>query len=65
MTWIPSGSWLTRQIPSEITAICVLFQFWTDLNPAVFIVIFIALTALVGFLRISWLGEVEFAFVSQ
>lgn len=35
-------------IPSEITAICVLFEFWTDLNPSVWIIIFMVLTVLVG-----------------
>lgn len=35
-------------IPSEITAICVLFQFWTDLNSAVWIVVFMVLTVVVG-----------------
>lgn len=49
-------------IPSEITAICVLFEFWTDLNSAVFIVIFIALTVAVGFSRIRVFGEVEYVF---
>ncbi|KAI0443517.1 amino acid permease/ SLC12A domain-containing protein [Xylaria telfairii] len=49
-------------IPSEITAICVLFQFWTDLNPAVFIVIFIVLTVAVGVTFIRIYGEVEFVF---
>ncbi|WWD19444.1 hypothetical protein CI109_103904 [Kwoniella shandongensis] len=54
------GNWLS--IPSEISAICVLFQYWTDLNPSVFIVIFIALTAFVGLVNIRWYGEIEFAF---
>lgn len=49
-------------IPSEITAICVLFEFWTDANPTIFIVIFIALTVAVGFSRISIFGEVEYFF---
>ncbi|KAI8626305.1 amino acid permease/ SLC12A domain-containing protein [Xylariaceae sp. FL1651] len=49
-------------IPSEITAICVLFQFWTDLNPAVFIVIFIVLTVIVGVAFIRVYGEIEFTF---
>ncbi|KAI0196751.1 amino acid permease/ SLC12A domain-containing protein [Xylaria flabelliformis] len=49
-------------IPSEITAICVLFQFWTDLNPAVFIVIFIVLTVVIGVAFIRVYGEVEFVF---
>jgi amino acid transporter len=54
------GNWLS--VPSEITAICVLFQFWTDLNAAVFIVIFILLSTLVGFAFIGVYGEIEFAF---
>ncbi|WWC68225.1 uncharacterized protein I206_102148 [Kwoniella pini CBS 10737] len=54
------GNWLS--IPSEISAICVLFQYWTDLNSSVFIVIFIALTATVGLINIRWYGETEFAF---
>lgn len=49
-------------MPSEITAICVLFQFWTDLNPSVFIVIFIILTAAVGMSFIGIYGEIEFFF---
>ncbi|KAH0421540.1 amino acid permease [Colletotrichum camelliae] len=49
-------------IPSEITAICVLFEFWTDLNPSVFIVIFIILTCVVGFAFVRVFGEVEFVF---
>jgi amino acid transporter len=40
----------------------VLFQFWTDLNPSVFIVIFILLTFLVGMSSIAYYGEIEFAF---
>jgi len=49
-------------IPSEITAICVLFQFWTDINPAVFIVSFMAVTVAVGFAFVRVFGEVEFVF---
>ncbi|OLN83759.1 Dicarboxylic amino acid permease 3 [Colletotrichum chlorophyti] len=49
-------------IPSEITAICVLFQFWTDINPSVFIVIFIILTFVVGIAFVRVFGEVEFVF---
>ncbi|KAF9877857.1 amino acid permease [Colletotrichum karsti] len=49
-------------IPSEITAICVLFQFWTDLNPSVFIIIFIILTFVVGIAFVRVFGEVEFIF---
>lgn len=49
-------------IPSEISAICVLFQFWTDLNSSVFIIIFILLTFFVGLAFIRVFGEVEFCF---
>ncbi|KAK7409354.1 hypothetical protein QQX98_008479 [Neonectria punicea] len=49
-------------IPSEITAICVLFQFWTDINPSVFIVSFIILTVVVGLTFIRVFGEVEYFF---
>ncbi|OAL39927.1 hypothetical protein AYO20_00840 [Fonsecaea nubica] len=49
-------------IPAEITAICVLFQYWTDINPSLWIVIFIALTVIVGLSFIGIYGEVEFWF---
>ncbi|KAK4444874.1 amino acid permease [Podospora aff. communis PSN243] len=49
-------------IPSEITAICVLFQFWTDINPAVFIIPFIVITVAVGLAFVRVFGEVEFVF---
>ncbi|KAM4066831.1 amino acid permease [Hirsutella rhossiliensis] len=49
-------------IPSEITAICVLFQLWTDVNPSVFIVSFVVLTVAVGFAYVRVFGEVEYAF---
>ncbi|KAK4687350.1 hypothetical protein P7C73_g2767, partial [Tremellales sp. Uapishka_1] len=54
------GNWLS--IPSEISAICVLFEYWTDLNSSVFIVIFIAVTVAVGFSSVRVYGEVEFFF---
>ena len=49
-------------IPSEITAICVLFQFWTDINPTVWIVAFIVLTSAVGLSFVRIFGEIEFVF---
>lgn len=49
-------------IPSEITAICVLFEFWTDINPSVFIIIFIILTVGVGLAFVRVFGEVEYFF---
>jgi amino acid transporter len=49
-------------IPSEITAICALIQFWTDMNPAPFIILFIVLTVVVAVAFVRVFGEVEFAF---
>ncbi|KAG6002944.1 hypothetical protein E4U21_002509 [Claviceps maximensis] len=49
-------------IPSEITAICVLFEMWTDVSPAVWIVVFILLTLLVGVSLVRVFGEIEFVF---
>lgn len=49
-------------IPSEITAICVLFQFWTDINSALWIIIFIVVTVVVGVAFVRIFGEVEFFF---
>lgn len=49
-------------IPTEITAICVLFQYWTDINSSLWIMIFILLTVAVGLSFIGIYGEVEFWF---
>ncbi|KAI1657468.1 dicarboxylic amino acid permease [Daldinia decipiens] len=50
-------------IPSELTAICVLFTFWTeDIHPAVYIMSFIVLTFGVGISFVRVFGEVEFVF---
>ncbi|KAJ6789137.1 hypothetical protein PWT90_01529 [Aphanocladium album] len=49
-------------IPSEITAICVLFEFWTKINPSVWIITFIILTVAVGMCFVRVFGEVEFFF---
>lgn len=49
-------------IPSEITAICVLFEFWTDINPSLWIMIFIVLTFIIGMAFVRIFGEVEFFF---
>jgi yeast amino acid transporter len=49
-------------IPAEITAITVLFQYWTDINSALWIMIFIALTFAIGISMIKIYGEVEFWF---
>lgn len=49
-------------IPSEITAICVLFEYWTDINPSVWIITFILLTFIIGISFVQIFGEVEFFF---
>lgn len=49
-------------VPAEISAICVLFQFWTDLNPSVWICVFIVITFVVGISFVGIYGEVEFFF---
>ncbi|KAL6875815.1 amino acid permease domain-containing protein [Trichoderma longibrachiatum] len=52
-------------IPSEITAICVLFAYWLpDLNPSVWIIVFILLTAAVGFSGVRYFGEIEAFFAT-
>ncbi|KAK3318946.1 proline-specific permease [Apodospora peruviana] len=59
---LPVTGSFVRHSEFLITAICTLFQFWTDLNPAVFIVSFIVLTVAVGFAFVRVFGEIEFAF---
>ncbi|EME78057.1 uncharacterized protein MYCFIDRAFT_205386 [Pseudocercospora fijiensis CIRAD86] len=54
------GNWLS--IPAEISAICVLFQYWTDVNSSVWIILVICLTFIVGISLIRVYGEVEFWF---
>ncbi len=55
------GNWLS--IPAEISAICVLFEFWwPDVSPALWICLAAALTAAVGMSLVRVYGEVEFWF---
>lgn len=54
------GNWLS--IPAEISAICVLFQYWTDVNSSVWILLVIAMTFVVGIAFVRVYGEVEFWF---
>ena len=49
-------------MPAEISAICVLFQYWTDVNSSVWIVLVIAMTFCVGIAFVRVYGEVEFWF---
>ncbi|KAL1592349.1 hypothetical protein SLS60_011427 [Paraconiothyrium brasiliense] len=48
--------------PAEISAICVLFQYWTDINSSLFICIFIFITFVIGISFVGIYGEVEFFF---
>lgn len=52
------GNWLS--VPGEISAICVMFQYWTDVTPAVWCVVFIVLTAVVALAPVRAFGEIEF-----
>ncbi|CZT19761.1 related to general amino acid permease [Ramularia collo-cygni] len=54
------GNWFS--IPAEISAICVLFNYWTDVNSSVWIILCIFLTFIVGIAFIRVYGEVEFWF---
>ncbi|KAK7521295.1 proline-specific permease [Phyllosticta citriasiana] len=54
------GNWLS--VPSEISAICVLFEYWTDVNASVWIVLTIVVTFIIGISLIRIYGEVEFFF---
>lgn len=50
-------------VPSEIAAICVLFQFWSeDISSAAVVIVFIILTTVVGLAFIRVFGEVEYVF---
>lgn len=49
-------------VPAEISAICVLFQFWTEVNSSVWICVFIFITFLIGISFVGIYGEVEFFF---
>lgn len=51
------GNWLS--IPAEISAICVLFQYWTDAHSAIWIVLTIVLTFSVGIAFVRVYGEVS------
>ncbi|KAH9842292.1 Amino acid permease [Teratosphaeria destructans] len=49
-------------VPTEISAICVLFQYWTDINSSLWIILTIVITFVVGMSFIRVYGEVEFWF---
>lgn len=54
------GNYLS--IPAEISAICVMFNYWTSINSSLWIVLAIVLTAAVAFSAIRIYGEIEFWF---
>lgn len=49
-------------VPSELSALAVLMQFWTDVNSAVFITIFGLLMLAVTLVFVRIYGELEFGF---
>ncbi|KAE8355459.1 amino acid permease/ SLC12A domain-containing protein [Aspergillus coremiiformis] len=49
-------------VPSEIAAAVVMIQYWTDINAAVWVTIFIIVSALVAIALIRVYGEIEFVF---
>jgi amino acid transporter len=49
-------------VPSEISASLVLIQFWTDINPAIWITVFIVITFAIAIVFVGVYGEVEFIF---
>lgn len=53
------GNWLS--VPAEISAICVLFQYWTDLNSSVWICLVIGMTFVVGISLVRVYGEVSWS----
>lgn len=49
-------------LPSEISATAVVMHYWSDLNPAVWITVFIVIIILFNSWKISFYGELEFFF---
>lgn len=51
-------------IPSELSAIAVLFSFWDkDANhAAIYIAVFLVIMALINVIGVKWYGEIEFVF---
>jgi amino acid transporter len=49
-------------IPSEIVAAAVLVEFWTDVNPGIWITVFGALVIVSSMLFVRVFGELEFGF---
>lgn len=52
------GNWLS--VPGEISAICVMFSYWTDVTPVAWCLVFIFLTAVVALAPVGVFGEIEF-----
>lgn len=46
--------------PAEITACAFVIEYWTDLNPAIFITIFAVLTIAINTMPVNFFGESEF-----
>lgn len=52
-------------IPSELSAIAVLFSFWDKAanHAAIYISVFLVIMALINVIGVKWYGEIEFVFV--
>ncbi|CAH6722128.1 amino-acid permease Gap1p [[Candida] jaroonii] len=59
MGWIDVYS---NIIPFELEAVAVVMQYWSDLNPAVWITIFGLCLVVINGYNIKWYGEIEFVF---
>lgn len=46
--------------PTEVTACAFVIEYWTDLNPAIFITIFLVATIAINFVPNRYFGEAEF-----
>ena len=57
------GNWVG--IPTEISAICVLFQYWSDINVSVCIVVSIVLSFCIGIAFVRVYGEVMYALATK
>lgn len=49
-------------IPNELSAVAVVMSYWLDLNPAVWIAVYMLVVILVNAYNIRWYGEIEFFF---
>ena len=51
-------------LPAELTAAAVIVEFWSTINPAIWITVFGILVVISNFLFVRVYGEMEFSFAS-